>query len=89
MEFSRQAYWSGKPFPSPGNLPYPGIETDSPALQADSLLSEAPGKLNYDTNALIDKTETDLREHREQSCDCQGEREMGWDFQVSRYKLYR
>ena len=50
MEFSRQAYWSGKPFPSPGNLPYPGIETGSPALQADSLLSEAPGKLNYDTN---------------------------------------
>ena len=37
MEFSRQEYWSGLPFPSPGDLPNPGIE---PALQADTLLSE-------------------------------------------------
>ena len=44
MGFSRQEYWSGLPFPSPGNLPDPGIETMSPALQADSLLSEQPGK---------------------------------------------
>ena len=44
MEFSRQAYWSGLPFPSAGDLPEPGIETMSPALQADSLLSEPPGK---------------------------------------------
>ena len=36
MEFSRQEYWSGLPFPSPGDLPYPGIESGSPALQADS-----------------------------------------------------
>ena len=35
MEFSRQEYWSGLPFPSPGNLPDPGIEPGSPALQAD------------------------------------------------------
>ena len=40
MEFSRQEYWSGLPFPSPGDLPDPGIEPGSPALQADSLLSE-------------------------------------------------
>ena len=40
MRFSRQEYWSGLPFPSPGNLPKPGIETRSPALQADSLLTE-------------------------------------------------
>ena len=40
-EFPRQAYWSGLPFPSPGNLPHPGIKPMSPALQADSLLSEA------------------------------------------------
>ena len=40
MGFSRQEYWSGLPFPSPGNLPNPGIEPRSPTLQADSLLSE-------------------------------------------------
>ena len=44
MEFSRQEYWSGLPFPSPGSLPDPGIEPGSPALQADALLSEPPGK---------------------------------------------
>ena len=36
MEFSRQEYWSGSPFPSPGDLPKPGIEPGSPALQADA-----------------------------------------------------
>ena len=44
MEFSRQEYWSGLPFPSPGDFPDPGIESGSPALQADSLPSEPPGK---------------------------------------------
>ena len=44
MEFSRQEYWSGLPFPSPGNLPKPGIEPGLPALQADSLPAEPPGK---------------------------------------------
>ena len=44
MEFSRQEYWSGLPFPSPGDLPDPGIEPGSPALWADALLSEPPGK---------------------------------------------
>ena len=44
MEFSRQEYWSGLPFPSPGDLPNPGIEPRSPTLQADALLSEPPGK---------------------------------------------
>ena len=42
--FSRQEYWSGLPFPSPGDLPDPGIEPKSPALQADALSSEPPGK---------------------------------------------
>jgi len=37
MRFSRQGYWSGLPFPSPGDLPNPGIKLGSPALQADSL----------------------------------------------------
>ena len=44
MEFPRQEYWSGLAFPPPGNLPYPGIELRSPALWADSLPSEPPGK---------------------------------------------
>ena len=44
MEFSRQEYWSGLPFPSPEDLPDPGIDPRSPALQADSLLSESPEK---------------------------------------------
>ena len=43
MEFSRQEYWSGLPWPSPGYLPDPGIEPGSPALQAGSLPSEPPG----------------------------------------------
>ena len=44
MAFSRKEYWSGLPFPSPGDLPDPGIEPWSPALQADALTSEPPGK---------------------------------------------
>ena len=44
MGFSRQEYWSGLPFPSPGDLPDPGIELESPALQAHALPSEPPGK---------------------------------------------
>ena len=43
-EFSRQEYWSELPFPSPGDRPNPGIESGSPALQADTLPSEPPGK---------------------------------------------
>ena len=43
MEFSRPEYWSGKPFPSPGDLPNPGIEPRTPALQADSLPVEPQG----------------------------------------------
>ena len=44
MEFSSPESWSGEPFPSPGDLPDPGIEPGSPALQADSLPAEPPGK---------------------------------------------
>ena len=44
MGFSRQEYWSGLPFPSPGGLPDPGIEPGSPTLQADALPSAPPGK---------------------------------------------
>ena len=46
MEFSRPEYWSGLPFPSPRDLPNPGIKRRSPALQADSLPAEPPGKHN-------------------------------------------
>ena len=46
MGFSRQEYWSGLPFPSPGDLPNPGIEPGSPALQTDALLSEPPNVTN-------------------------------------------
>ena len=44
MGFSRQEYWSGLPFPFSGDLPDPGSEPRSPALQTDSLPSEPPGK---------------------------------------------
>ena len=44
MGFSRQEYWSGLPFPSPGDLSNPEIEPRSPTLQADALPSEPPGK---------------------------------------------
>ena len=47
MIFSRQGYWSGSPFPSPGDLPNPGIELGSPALQADSLPTELQGALDH------------------------------------------
>ena len=44
MKFSRKEYWTGLPFPSPGDVPNPEIEHRSPALQVDSLPSEPPGK---------------------------------------------
>ena len=47
MEFSRQEYWSGLPFISPWDLPDPGIEPRSLALQADSLPTKPPGKFSY------------------------------------------
>ena len=47
MEFSRQEYWSRLPFPSPEDLPDPGLEPRSPALEADALLSEPQGKCIY------------------------------------------
>ena len=52
MEFSRQEYWSGLSFPSPGDLPDPRIEPRSPALQAASLQSDPPGKHSVKDVAL-------------------------------------
>ena len=51
--FSRQEYWSGLPFLSPGDLPDPGIDPRSPALQADTLTSEPPGKPFFVESAII------------------------------------
>ena len=56
MEFSRQKYWSGLPFPSPVDLPDPGIEPGSPALLADTLPSEPPGKPNSDRSSDTNST---------------------------------
>ena len=57
MAFSRQEYWNELPFPSPGDLPHPGIEPGSPALQADALPSEPPEKpiTDYKYNAVLIK----------------------------------
>ena len=53
MGFSRQEYWSGLLFPSPGDLPDPGIEPTSPTLQADTLPSEPPGKFSLLERKLL------------------------------------
>ena len=53
MEFSRQEYWSGLPFPSPGDLPYPEIKPGSPTLQSDALPSEPPGVLKPPTIVVL------------------------------------
>ena len=47
MGFSRQEYWSGLPFPSPGDLPNPGTKPGTPTLEADALTSEPPEKPLY------------------------------------------
>ena len=52
MGFSRQEYWSGLPFPTPGDLPNPGTEPESPALQADSLPSGPPTWEAWNTVSL-------------------------------------
>ena len=57
MGFSRQEYWSELPFPSPGDLPDPGIKPGSPALQADSLPTEPLGKPNKHINEVEKKKE--------------------------------
>ena len=52
MGFSRQEYWNGLPFPSPGDVPDPGIEPWSPEFQADALTSEPPGQKMVINNML-------------------------------------
>ena len=60
MEFPRQKYWSGLPFPSPGNRPNPRINPRSPELQADSLLSEPPRKPFNRKDAINSVLEGDI-----------------------------
>ena len=55
MGFSRQEYWSGLPFPSPGDLPDPGIKPQSPALQADTLPSKPPGKCSLGISNCLEE----------------------------------
>ena len=62
MGFTRQEYWSGLPFPSPGDLPNPGIEPRSPTLQADALTSEPPGKPSTQI-ANVEHNEISYSEH--------------------------
>ena len=66
MGFSRQEYWSGLPFPSPGDLPNPGIEPRSPALEADALTSEPPGKQTeyIMRNAGLEETQAGIKTSR-------------------------
>ena len=62
IEFSRPEYWSGQPFPSPGDLPNPGMELRSPVLQADSLPVEPQGKPNaeFSMRQLIKQTHQEV-----------------------------
>ena len=72
MGFSRQEYWSGLPFPSPGDLPNPGIEPRCPTLEADALTSEPPGKprIQLDHSILPCFWEYSSRLSRYRSLDC-------------------
>ena len=75
MGFSRQEYWSGLPCASPGDLPDPGTEPGSSVLQADSFLSEPPGKSSvffYGTKnreGIADGTTFDLGLERSVTCE--------------------
>ena len=60
MGFSRQEYWGGLPFPSPGDFPDPGLEPKSPALQPDSLPSEPPGKPSYKGGGFISEPGSEI-----------------------------
>ena len=67
MGFSKQEYWSGLPFPSPGDLPDPGIKPRSPALQADDLPSELRGKPRM---AVVRIKKLSVDEDVEKLCPC-------------------
>ena len=60
MEFCRQEYWSGLPFPPPGDLPDPGIESTYPALQADSSPSKPLGKPSIDESIPLNEESVEI-----------------------------
>ena len=68
VEFSRQEYWSGLPFPSPGDISEPGINPGSPALQAGSLPSEPPGILTRADGSCQQRPEIQYRKPVERLC---------------------
>ena len=68
MGFSRQEYWSRLPFPLPGDLPDSGIETRSPVLQADALLSEPPRNLIGDQISLKKKKCLEMKDTEFVTC---------------------
>ena len=76
MGFSGQEYWSGLPFPSPGDLPDPGIEPRTPALQADTLPSKPAGNPHLTIRQITGKGQSTKRlTSAPQSCqDCQKQR---------------
>ena len=64
MGFSRQEYWSGLPFPYPGDLPNPGAKPRSATLQADTLPSEPPGKINEAKSAVKHYKKSTIGKHQ-------------------------
>ena len=76
MGFSRQEYWSGLPFPSPGNLPNPRIKPRSPTLQADTLTSEPPGSSGHN---LVLAPHFVMRKEKPKESDLQGPNSLGQD----------
>ena len=68
MGFSRQEYWSGLPFPSPGDLPNPGIEPESPTLQADALPSEPTGNSPVTAGEILSNSSPALCQALPQLC---------------------
>ena len=78
MGFSSQECWSGLPCPPPGDLPNPGIEPRSPALQADALPSEPPGKHSYLWLKYLKVGATTKWDHGGKICkNCEGLLEVG------------
>ena len=76
MEFYRQEYWSGYPFPFPGHLPDPRIKPGSPTLQVDSLPSESPGKPNIGTPNYMWQILTNIKKEIETNTT------VLWDFSI-------
>ena len=69
MGFSRQKYWSGLPFPSPGDLPDPGIKPGSPALEADALTFEPPGSsVQFSRSVMSDSLWPHESQHARPPC---------------------